>query len=64
MAGFSEGECMGHSLGEEPLTLMRFHSCGLQLYEDFEGWKHVCDRAYNLKGIKGKISVILHFLKL
>ena len=29
-----EGECMGNSLGDEPLTLMRYQSCGLsQLYE-------------------------------
>ena len=38
----SEGECMGHSLGDEPLTLMRCHICELpQLYEAFEGWKSI-----------------------
>ena len=47
-------ECMRHSLGDEPLTLTRCHSCGLsQLYEAC-GWKFVC-------GLKRKI---LFFLKL
>ena len=47
---------MRHSLGDEPLTLTRYHSCGLrQLYKALEGWKSVCGRAFNLKGIKGKI---------
>ena len=60
-----EREYMGSSLGNELLTLMRCHSCGLpQLYEALEGWKSVCGQAYNLNGIKGKISVFLHFLKL
>ena len=37
--GLCEGECMGHSPGNEPQTLMRCHSCGLlQLYETC-GWK-------------------------
>ena len=27
--GVCEEECMEHSLGDEPLTMMRFHSCGL-----------------------------------
>ena len=31
-----------------------------QLYEAFEGWKSVCGRAYNFKGIKGKF--VLFFL--
>ena len=32
--GACEGECMGRSLGVEPLTLTRYRSCGLpQLYE-------------------------------
>ena len=65
MLGVCEGECMGHSSGDEPQTLTRCHSGGLpQIYEAFEGWKSVCDRAYNLKGIKGKFSVFLFFLKL
>ena len=65
MAGICKGECMGRSPGNEPLTLTRCHSCGLpQLYEAVEEWKSVCGRAYNLKGIKGKFSVFLHFLKL
>ena len=56
------GECMGHSQGDEPLTLTRFHCCGLpQLYEALEGWKSVYARAYNLKGIKGKFSVFFSF---
>ena len=29
MVGICERECMGHSLGDEPLTLTRCHSCGL-----------------------------------
>ena len=54
MEGICEGECMGRSPGDEPLTLTRCHSCGLpQLYEACEGWKSVCGRAYNLQGIKG-----------
>ena len=40
--GVCEAECIGHSLGDEPLTLMRFHSCRLpQLYEALEVWKYV-----------------------
>ena len=63
--GVCEGECMGRSSGDEPLALTRCHSCWLpQLYEALEGWKSVCERAYNLKGIKGKIYVCLLFLKL
>ena len=34
-----------------------------QLYEAFEGWKSICGRAYNLKGIKGKFSVFLLFYR-
>ena len=34
-----------------------------QLYEAFEGWKSVCGRGYNFKGIKGKFYVFLLFLK-
>ena len=38
MAGVCEGECMGCSLRDEPLTLMRCHSCGLpQLLEPLGG---------------------------
>ena len=56
---------MGHSLMDELLILMRCHICELpQLYKALEGWKSVCGQAYNLKGIKGKISVFLLFLKL
>ena len=58
--GGCEGECMGSSPGDKPLTLMRCHYCGLpQLYETFE-WKSVCGRSYNLKGYKEEIF----FLKL
>ena len=36
MAEDCKGECMGRSLGDEPQTLTRYHSCGLpQLYEAF-----------------------------
>ena len=43
---------MERSLGDEHLTMTRCHSCVLpQLYEALEGWKSVCGRAYNLKGI-------------
>ena len=53
------------SPGDEPLTLTRCHSYGLsELYEAFEGWKSVDGQTYNLKGIKGKFSVCLIFLKL
>ena len=55
---------MGHSPGDEPLTLTIWYSCGLsKLYEAF-GWKSVCGQAYNIKGIKRKISVFLLFLQL
>ena len=41
--GICEGECMGCSSGDELMTLMICHSCGLpQLYEALEGWKSVC----------------------
>ena len=46
---------MGRSPGHESQTLTRCHSCGLpQLYEEY-GWRFVCGRAYNLKGINEKI---------
>ena len=64
MEGVCEGECMGHCPGDEPQTLKRFHSGGLsQLYEACK-WNSVCCLADNLKVIKGKFSVFLHFLKL
>ena len=53
-----EGECMGCSSGDEPLTLMP------QLHEALEGWKPVCGQAYNLKDKRGKIFVFLLFLLL
>ena len=38
MVGVCEGEGMGRSQGDEPLTFTRCHSCGLsQLYEALEG---------------------------
>ena len=41
MARVCEGECMGRSPGDEPLTLARGHSCELpQLYEAF--WVETC----------------------
>ena len=58
--GVCERECMGLTPQDEPQTLMRCHSYGLN--EALEGWKYDCGQAYNLKGIKGKISVILLFL--
>ena len=62
MAGVCEGECMEHSLRDEPPILMRCHSCGLpKLYGACEGWKFVCGRAYNLKGI---FQFFLSFLAL
>ena len=49
-----EGECMGRSPEDEPLTLTTCHSCVLpQLYEALEGWN-----------IKGKFYVFLLYLKL
>ena len=51
-----EGECIECSTRYELLILTRCHSVGLrQLSEALEGWKYVCGRVYNLKGIKGKI---------
>ena len=65
MAGVCEGECMRRSPRDEPLILMRCHSCGLpQLYEDPERWKSVYGRADSLKSIKENFSVFLVFLKL
>ena len=59
MAGVCEGECMGRTQGNEPLHLDEMP----QVYDACEGWKSICGRAYNLKGIKGKISVFLLSLK-
>ena len=60
--GVSEGE-LHIAQGNEPLNLMRCHSCGLpQLYKALDGCNSIYDQAYNLKGIKGKISVFLLFL--
>ena len=56
-----KGEGMGRTPSDEPLTLTRCYSCGLpQLCEAFEGFKSVCSRTYNLKGIKEKFSVFLY----
>ena len=64
MAGVLRGECMRGSPEDESLTLTRCYSCGLlQLYEAL-GWKSVCCRTYNLKGIKGKISFFPFIIKL
>ena len=54
MAGVCDGECM---------TLTRCYSCGLPQPYEVSGWKFVCGKAYNFKGIKGKIS-FLFFPKL
>ena len=55
MAGVCEGECMGCSPG----TSTRCHSCGLPQPYEVIGWKSVCGRACNLKGVKGKISFLI-----
>ena len=48
------GGMLGHSPGDELLTLMRCLSCWLlQLYEDPLGWRVICDQTYNLCGKKG-----------
>ena len=61
--GFVRGECMERTPGDEPLTFMRCHSCGLpQLCEALEEWKSVRGRAYNVKGIKGKMLFFFSFL--
>ena len=61
--GFVRG-MHGRSPGNKPLTLTICQSCGFpQLNEALEGWKSVYGRAYNLKGIKWKISIFLFFLK-
>ena len=54
---------MGHSPGDELLNLTRCHSYGMpKLYEALEDLKSVCGRAYNLKGIKGKVLFFFSFL--
>ena len=54
MAGVCEWEGMGRYPGDEPLTLTRCHSCGLQqLYEALEEQKSVFGQAHNL-GYKGE----------
>ena len=66
MLGVCEGECIGHSPGDEPMTLSRCYSCGLpelykhchmlpQLYEAFIGWKSVLWLSLQLKGHKMEI---------
>ena len=51
--GVCEGECVGCTLRDEPLTLMRCHSCRLPwLYEILDGLKHVAKPT--TLGLKGK----------
>ena len=50
-----KGKCLGLSIGDEPLTLARYHSCEMsQLYEILVGYKSVCGQACNL-GLKEEI---------
>ena len=57
------GECLEHSPGDESLTLMRCHSCGLsRLYEALEGWKSLCGQDYNLNVINGKFFLFFIFV--
>ena len=64
MAGVCEVECRGRSPRDELLTLTKCPSCVLiHLYEAL-GWKSVCARVYNLKGIKEKIYLFFFFLRL
>ena len=44
---------MGHSLGDELLTLMRCH----RYMKPLKGGSLLCGRAYNLNGIKRKFCV-------
>ena len=38
MVEVCEEECLGHSLGDEPLTVTRCYRCGLsQVYETLKG---------------------------
>ena len=58
MAGVCEEECMGHSQGDELLTLTRCHGSGLaQLYEAL-GWKFSSWPSLQLKGHKGEICFL------
>ena len=60
-------ECMGHSLGDEPLTLIRCTVVDCHSYmKPLKGGSPSVGEptTYNLKGIKGKISVFLFFLML
>ena len=62
--GVCEAECMSHSPGDEPLTLTKCHSWDCHSYmKPLKGVSPFCGRVYNLKGIKGKISVFLLCLK-
>ena len=61
--GFVRRNAWGVARGDELLTLMKCHSCGLpQLYEAHGGWKSVCGRGYNLKDIKAKFLFFFSFL--
>ena len=46
------GECMWHTLGNEPLTTTGCQSCRLlHLYKTLVGWRFFCDQTYNLGDI-------------
>ena len=50
MAGVREGECMGRSPGDDPLTLTRCYSCEMsQSFEALEEWQSVCGQTHNLR---------------
>ena len=56
------GECLGHSVGDVPLTLMRSHICWLSwLYKALERLEFVYGQAYNFKDIKGEIYFSFEF---
>ena len=60
MGGVCEGECMGRSPGDVPLTLTRCHSCGLpQLHKALEGWKSICGRGGSREVVLGAILPLL-----
>ena len=45
--GVCEGECMGHCLKDEPLTLTRCYNCEMpQPYEALELQKFICGQAH------------------
>ena len=50
--GVCEGECVGCSTGDEPLTDEMPHFGFQKLNEDLEGWKS----AHNLKNIKRNVK--------